>query len=174
MPMPRDPDKGHAALRRGRWTHSEADYFLTLCTEGKRSGLCTARAADDIFHEMRTMQADGSWRVRCATVMPDHIHLLITLGQRLLLGRTIQRLKAKTSAALRQALVRWERGFFDHQLRPDDDCLAIFLYIYLNPYRGGLIAKNEKWPCYYCCEDDWTWFSSYLDHEIQPPEWLNR
>ena len=120
------------------------------------------------------MQADGSWGVRCATVMPDHAHFLATLGQRLSLGRTLQRLKAKSSAGLRPYALQWERGYFDRRLRPDDDSLAVFLNIHLKPYRAGLIAAKEKWPHYFCCEEDWDWFSSYLEQNLPPPEWLMR
>ena len=120
------------------------------------------------------MVADGSWNVRCATVMSDHAHFLITLGERLTLGRTVQRLKAKTAARLREFGLKWERGFFDRQMRPEDDCLAVFLYIYLNPYRAGLIEAQETWPHYYCDPGDWSWFSSYLEADLPPPEWLIR
>jgi len=172
--MTRDPHKGHAALRRGRWTQSGADYFLTTCTEDKRRGLTVPPVADDILQEMHAMEADGCWQLRCAIVMPDRAHFLITLGQRLSLGRTVQRLKAKTAASLRLHVLRSERGLFDRQMRPEDDCLAVFLYIYLNPYRAGLITRKEQWPHYYCGPDDWNWFRSYLDQDISPPEWLIR
>ena len=172
--MTHDPTKGHAALRRGRWTQSEADYFLTVCTEDKLPGLYSSPVAGGILQEMHAIQADGSWVVRCATVMPSHVHLLITLGQRLSLGRTLQRLKAKTSAILRLHKLNWERGFFDRRLRRDDDSLAVFLYIYLNPYRAGLVDETGEWPHYFCGQDDWSWFSSYLDQDIPPPEWLIR
>ena len=170
--MTLDLQKGRAALRRGRWSLSGAEYFLTICTESKRSGLNAPTVADGIMQEVQALQVDGSWAVRCATVMPDHAHVFTTLGQRLSLGRTLQRLKGKTAASLRLHALRWERGFLDRQMRPEDDCLAIFLYIFINPYRGGLIAKDGKWPHYFCCKADWSWFSSCLDQELPQPEWL--
>ena len=172
--MTRDPEKGHAALRHGRWTNAGADYFLTICTEAKGAGLTEPLVAEGILQEMHAMEADDCWFVRCATIMPDHVHLLLTLGPRLALGRSIQRLKAKTAACLRLCELQWERGFFDRQMRPDDDSLAVFLYIYLNPYRGGLIARTEKWAHYYCGLKDWEWFESYLDQDLPPPEWIQR
>jgi REP element-mobilizing transposase RayT len=172
--MTREPGKGHAALLRGRWSQSGADYFITICTEGKRAGLTGSGIAEGIQQEMHVMVADGTWSVRSATIMPDHAHFLITLGARLSLGRAVQRLKAKASASLRVEALPWERGLYDHHMRPDDDALAIFLYLYLNPYRAGLIAKDAKWPHYYCCESDWQWLSPFLDQDIPPPEWLQR
>jgi len=118
------------------------------------------------------MTTDGTWLLRCAVVMPDHLHLLIELGARLPLAKAVQRLKAKTSAILRSAMLEWARGFFDRKLRPDDELLALFLYIYLNPYRAGLVNPVESWRPYYCCVDDWIWFKDQLDQERPIPVWL--
>ncbi|OHE80596.1 MAG: hypothetical protein A3G75_12725 [Verrucomicrobia bacterium RIFCSPLOWO2_12_FULL_64_8] len=105
-------------------------------------------------------------------IMPDHLHALITLGERLLLGQTIQRLKAKTSATLRTNGVAWQRDFFDHRLRGNEDVRPVFLYVYLNPYRKNLCSRSERWPWFHCCEDDWAWFKTNLDADLPPPEWL--
>jgi len=118
------------------------------------------------------MDAGATWRVRCATVMPDHIHLLMVLGARLSLGRALQRLKGVTASALRVGALVWERDFFDRHLRRDEDRLSLFLYIYLNPYRAGLLARTEHWPYYYCCDEDWRWFREQLDQDSPVPEWL--
>ncbi|MBA4137372.1 MAG: hypothetical protein C0518_08675 [Opitutus sp.] len=125
--MALDPKKGRAALRRGRVSVLGGEYFLTICTDQRRPGLTTATTAPAILAEMHRMTADGTWTVRCATVMPDHIHVLFVLGERLPLGKCIQRLKAKTSADLLDTACEWERDFFDHRLRPDDERLPIFL-----------------------------------------------
>jgi hypothetical protein len=118
------------------------------------------------------MMVDGTWTLSSAVVMPDHMHLLITLGERLPLTKAVQRLKSKTSAALRSTDIRWERGFFDRQLRPSDERLPIFLYIYLNPYRAGLLPGSGEWPHYYCREEEWVWFRDMLDADRPYPEWL--
>lgn len=118
------------------------------------------------------MESDGTWLVRCATVMPDHVHLLVVLGERLELSRAVQRLKAKTAGSLGDRAIRWERGYFDRRIRPSDDLFAVFSYIYLNPYRAGLISLAERWPHYFCSKEDWSWFRELLDVERPVPEWL--
>jgi len=170
--MALNPNKGHAALRRGRYSQPAAEYFLTICAEAGQTGLVVQPVADAIMNEARLMSADGTWNLLCAVIMPDHLHLLINLGERLSLGKAMQRLKAKTSATLRAQDIGWERGFFDRQIRPDDDRLAIFRYIYLNPYRAGLVAMSGKWLHYYCREEEWAWFRDMLDDERPYPEWL--
>src|SRR5476649_1897110 len=141
----RDPVKGHAALRRGRVSIPNAEYFLTVCTDARRTGLTTPDAATAILAEMRAMELDKTWQLRCAVVMSDHIHLLVILGERLTLGKSLARLKSKTKSALDAVHVSlgWERDFFDRHIRPEEDRLALFLYIFLNPYRAGLCARGD-------------------------------
>ncbi len=106
--------------------------------------------------------------------MPDHVHVLFVLGQRLSLGKAIARLKSKTSAALAAVApsLEWERNFYDHHVRPAEDRLPLFLYIFLNPYRAGLCSRTESWRWYYCREEDWAWFKDWLEAERPIPEWL--
>ncbi len=118
------------------------------------------------------MQADGTYALRCLTIMPDHVHLLITLGERLSLGKTLSRLKAKTSASLGAHNLTWERGFFDHRVRPDEDRASIFHYIYMNPYRANLCAHTELWPWFQCADVDRAWFEPRLDDDLPSPTWL--
>ncbi len=167
-----DPARGHAALRRGRISTPEAEYFVTLCTAQRHQGLDQRPLAECVIRELRAMEADGTWIVRCATVMPDHLHLIVLLGRRLSLGKAVQRLKAKTAETLRSAGLGWERDFFDHRLRVEDDCRSLFLYIYLNPYRKQLCARDLPWPWFVCGEDDWVWLRHDLERDLPPPEWL--
>jgi len=170
--MPRDPHKGHIALRRGRISAPSAEYFLTICTTGRRAGLTIPEVAEKLLAEARVMEADATWQIRCGVLMPDHLHLLVVLGDRLSLAKSISRLKAKASASLQTVGLNWERGFYDHQLRANEDYLGVFLYIFLNPYRGRLCARSDCWPWFYCRPEDWEWFKGYLDVDRPPPAWL--
>jgi putative transposase len=170
----RDPTKGHAALRRGRVSIPHAEYFVTICMDQHRVGLTTPNVAAVVLAEMRAMTDDATWQLRCAVVMPDHIHLLFVLGERLSLGKCVARLKSKTKPAL-MALDRTldcERDFFDRHIRPEDERLSLFLYVFLNPYRAGLCSRTDRWPWYFCREEDWAWFAPLLDQDRPVPEWL--
>ena len=93
----RDLTKGHAALRRGRVSIPHAEYFLTVCTDEKHPGLSSPAAAPAILAELRAMDADLTWQLRCAVVMPDHVHALIILGERLTLGQSVGRLNPSSA-----------------------------------------------------------------------------
>jgi putative transposase len=170
--MTLDPAKGHAALRRGRYSQVDAEHFLTICTADKRAGLTLPRAANAVLSEGRAMSADCTWVLHCAVVMPDHVHLLVTLGARLSLERSVQRMKARTAPTLRSSGLRREHGFFDRKLRAGDERLPVYHYIYLNPYRAGLVALSERWPYFYCRDEEWQWFQPLLENDLPYPEWL--
>ena len=142
----RDPTKGHAALRRGRVSIPNAEYFATVCSDQRSTGLASSAVASAILAEMRAMDSDKTWHLRCAVVMPDHVHVLFVLGERLPLGKSIARLKSKTKPPLatQASDLDWERDFYEHHVRPDEDHLALFLYIFLNPYRAGLCARGDR------------------------------
>jgi putative transposase len=170
--MPHDPAHGYAALRRGRHSESGATYFITFCTEERASGLTTALLAQSIVDETRAMEHDAVWATRCMTIMPDHVHLLVTLGATLSLGRAVARLKSLTTPCLVTADLRWQSGYFDHRLRDREEVLPYFLYTYLNPYRANLIAASDEWPWFVCSDEDRAWFGPLL-HENRPePAWL--
>ena len=170
--MPLHPTQGYQSLRRGRVSEAGFDYFITFCTADRSHGLSDSKIAEAMLAECRAMQADAVWTLRCGTVMPDHLHLLITLGNKVPLGKAVARLKSRTSALLRAAGLTWQSGYFDHRLRPHEDILPYFLYTYLNPYRAGLISHESEWPWLACKPEDREWFMPLLNHGLPEPEWL--
>lgn len=170
--MALDANKGYRALRRGRWSASNAEYFLTFCTAGRKRGLDSPAASSALSTEWGMTENDGCWTVRCAVIMPDHVHLLIVLGHKLPLGRCVARLKSRTTPTLRLTALEWQSGYFDRRLRREENLLPYFLYLYLNPYRAGLVDMNSRWPGFFCRFEDFAWFSPLLNAGLPEPAWL--
>ncbi|MDP2136362.1 MAG: transposase, partial [Candidatus Didemnitutus sp.] len=135
-------DTGPNALRRRRFSVPHADYFITLCVQPRRPILIPAVAVA-LLAEAQDLAADGTWNLRCLTVMPDHAHLFITLGERLPLSRAVARLKTKTQALVRRHEGDWQENFYDHRLRPGDSVESVIRYLQLNAYRSGLAQPEE-------------------------------
>lgn len=163
---------GYSALRRFRESKPSADYFLTINLARRGSGLEEPDRTIAVIRQWGKLEAEKHWVIRTATVMPDHLHLLVRLGKTISLEECIKLLKGRLSPYLRAGALRWQNGFYEHQLRPNDDILAVFLYIYLNPYRAGLISETEIWPGYRCQFEDWAWFGQLTKKSIPQPEWL--
>lgn len=81
--------------------------------------------------------------------MPDHIHLLSEATRVKSLITIIQELKGLWTK------IGWEHGFqgtvfqksfFDHFLRKDEDVRTVVHYILNNPVRAGLVKRWEEYP----------------------------
>ena len=164
-------DKGPNALRRGRSSQPGVSYFLTLCVVN-RAPVLIPDAARVILTEATRMMTEGIWELRCITVMPDHLHLFITLGKCRTLDQAVARLKVAAKSALRRHAATWQSNFYDHRLRANDSLEATIRYIWMNPYRKNLIPVTEEWLWFYCRPEDWAWFKGSTDLGHPHPEWL--
>ncbi|MDP3072835.1 MAG: transposase [Opitutaceae bacterium] len=170
--MALDPAKGYRALRAGRYSEPGREYFVTFCTGKRRHGLTNDALGQERIRHWTEAQDDAVWAVRCATLMPDHVHLFVSLGQKLALGQAIARIKALSAAKLRDHELRWQPGYFEHHVRPEEKRLPYFLYTYLNPYRAKLITPECAWPWFVCGDDDREWFLPFLNQGLPEPAWL--
>jgi REP-associated tyrosine transposase len=81
--------------------------------------------------------------------MPDHLHALFegrssdsNVAAMLSLFRQRTGYRYRESAGNRL----WQEGYFDRELRQDDDSLAIARYIIGNPVRGGRCRSVNDYP----------------------------
>ena len=168
MPHPR----GYSALRRGRYSAPGYVYFLTICTADRVRALTDPNVGAAVQKEILRMSSDGVWQAWAFTLMPDHVHLLAELGKSLSLSQAIARLKAKTKTALQARDASWQENYFDHRMAASEPVLPVLLYVYLNPYRRGLVKASERWPWFYCHEREWRWFKDHLAESLPEPAWL--
>jgi len=166
------PNRGYEALRRNRLSMPEATYFVTLCTHNRSPGLTSASVASALRAEILDIERAGYWTIRGAVIMPDHLHLLLTLRVRLPLGRTIARLKSKSKPALFVAGLQWQGNYYEHRLRAEDSVETVLLYIFLNPFRTGLVSLSEIYAWFWLGAEEMAWFTPRTDDGKPFPEWL--
>ena len=173
MPAKTERHHGYGALRKGRWSQHDRDYFLTICLLRPSQGLTATPVAAAISAELTRLESEGLWQLRTSVIMPDQLHLLVTLKDAASLSNCVRLFKGRLAPTLRAGNLRWQPSFYDHCIRSEDDLLPVFLYVFLNPYRAGLAdANTEKWPYYFCAPDDWEWFGLLTREQMPFPEWL--
>jgi REP element-mobilizing transposase RayT len=98
------------------------------------------RVAEIVLDEMRQLPIRFPGVVLCDHIlMADHIHLILQLdGRTPPLPRVIQAFKSITTIRTSRECVPsgkrlWQRGYYDHVIRDDDELLAIRRYIQENP-----------------------------------------
>jgi putative transposase len=170
--MKQESRRGYGALRVGRWSQNGADYFLTGCLQRPATGLATASLAEQVRDKLHALETAGHWRLRTYVLMPDHFHLLVTLGAASELSDTVRLFKGPLAPVLRTHHLKWQPSFYDHRLRAAEEVLPTFLYVFLNPYEARLVTAGEKWPWYYCAAEDWEWFEAMTSESLPFPEWL--
>jgi len=113
------PVRKTARLRFGRLSAPGAYYFVTFCTKGRIHALTEQQTATALADVLRSMNETRDMALFAATLMPDHVHLLFALGERLQVGQVIGKIKA-LSRKHTNADWRWQDESFEHQLRHND------------------------------------------------------
>ncbi len=79
--------------------------------------------------------------------MPDHLHALISFHPSPKPIQTIiKKWKEWTS---KEIGIRWQRDFFEHRLRRDENRREKADYILANPVRKNLVTDPKDWPFVY-------------------------
>ncbi|MDP2990921.1 MAG: transposase [Kiritimatiellota bacterium] len=134
------------------------------------TGLTTPMASRAVREAFDRLSLDGNWHLQAATIMPDHVHALFVLCKILSLDRLVAKLKTLSKIDT----LRWQPNYFEHRLRPDELAGSYARYIFLNPYRAGLLLRRAIWPHWIIGADSGNWdFIAGLEDGIFPlPEWL--
>jgi len=132
-------------------------YFITICTEDKvhRFGSVIdgimylnndGKIVEQILSKVYSYYINVE--IPISIVMPNHVHMIIMLNENCLLppddpanarpniGDIVGRFKSYTSKAL--MVTYWQRSFYDHIIRNQDEYNTIGEYIQSNPKLWGL------------------------------------
>ena len=159
-------------LHRHRVSLPGCRYFLTFCALRPVDVLTHPALGQRLLAQIRELFTGQDATFLCATLMPDHAHVLFRLGDRLTLGQLAGKFKAKTAAALEQHGAIWQRDFYDRRLHSEDMSGDFARYIFLNPYRRELISRRTVWSWWQRGAEVYDFESMLEDGLFPPAEWL--
>ncbi len=144
-------------LRKGRFTESWRAYFVTtVLAEREKRYFADFLCARLVVAEMRAMHECGAVHSLAWVIMPDHVHWLFQLGETMSLSNVMKAFKARSAHAVNEYLCRkgalWQKAFYDHAVRDEEDLRQIARYIVANPLRAGLVENIGDYPLW-----DTTW-----------------
>ena len=133
-------------------------YFFTV-TLADRSTDLLVRNIDVLRHTYRDAHAKWPFETVAICVLPDHLHAIWSLPA----GdadypRRWSAIKGGFSRRLPPASYRsqskiersekgiWQRRYWEHAIRDDDDLLRHIDYIHYNPVAHGLFSRVRDWP----------------------------
>lgn len=139
------------ALLKGRYSEQGRAYFVTVeLVEREQRYFADWHCGRCAVAEMRALHDDAIVNSLAWVVMPDHMHWLLQLGEKMDLSAAIKRFKARSARRVNAYLKRngrlWQKGFHDHAIRDQEDIQGIARYIVANPLRAGLVKYIGDYP----------------------------
>ncbi len=145
------------ALERIKQTKPGGDYAERLDAYLDRgsgaSFLKDPRVAKLVVDALRHF--DGArYHLHAWCVMPNHVHVIFSVlparTPALRLSSIIQSWKSFTAKEANRLLARtgsfWQREYYDHLVRDDEDFVRCVEYTINNPVKAGLCERWEDWP----------------------------
>lgn len=124
-------------------------YFVTICVRNRVAVFTSPAAVAPVLSQLRHTADTTGFAIVAYCFMPDHLHLLVEGAteharflqfMRVFKQRSSFRWKQRTGGEL------WQRGYFEHVLRDDEDLVATARYVLANPVRAGLAASPTEYP----------------------------
>jgi putative transposase len=125
-------------------------FFVTTKTSMGQALLQSERNATLFVDVLRSYAAAKKFQVHDFVVMPNHVHLLITVGEDMAVEKAVQLMKGGFSYRLKKeygyAGEVWQRGFSDVRIEDRESFLRHRDYIAQNPVKEGLANSPEEFP----------------------------
>ena len=142
------------ALLRGRQSLHHQVYCITTVIRDRLPLFTDFTTARLLVRELRRLHEAGDVVSLAWVIMPEHLHWLIQTSNSWLLSRVVKTLKARSALTINRHLQQcgslWQRAYYDHAAREDEDICQLARYIVANPLRAGLvrdIGDYLHWDC---------------------------
>ena len=151
------PERKSIRLPAALYASPGQHFSITIGTHQRQPFFRERRVAECVFRLARDGALQKEAELNALCLMPDHLHLLIAPMQVSLI-KLLDRWKSYTTTVARKDLgipKLWQRSFYDHALRADEERAVVARYILENPVRAGLVKYRREYPyswCRWACE----------------------
>ncbi|MFZ6679412.1 REP-associated tyrosine transposase [Undibacterium sp. Tian12W] len=135
-----------------------ATYFFTVNLQDRQSQLLTDHI-DALRNAFRTVQIRYPFEIIAMVVMPEHLHSIWQLPEgdvdfslRWSLIKTAfskalpKQENISSSREKKRERGIWQRRFWEHMIRDDDDLEKHVDYLHYNPVKHGYVDNASDWP----------------------------
>jgi putative transposase len=151
-----------------------ATYFFTVALQDRTATTLTDNI-DLLRFAFRKARERSPFQIDAIVVLPDHWHAVFTLpdGGADYSGR-LRLIKAAFTYALRKrgaelrardgaGFVLWQRRFWEHTIRDEEDLGRHIDYIHYNQVKHGYVSAPTDWP--------YSSLSRFVRRGVLPAEW---
>jgi len=152
----RNADRSHVMA-------SDRTFFVTSSTWEKRGLLQSTRAAELFIDVICQYRKQRKYLLHEFVIMPDHFHVLITVGAEMTVERAVQFIKGgfafRAGRELGFRAPAWQKGFSEIRVNDRAAFLKIGEYIRANPEKRFLVTAGADYP----------YSSEHAGFELDPP-----
>lgn len=123
-------------------------FSITICTADRQDFFAEPHLARRVIYSLESDFIRDQLDLFAYCLMPDHLHLLVAPRDGNIID-VIGSWKKFTGNLMRKYGLEgpfWQRGFYDHALRREEDLVTTAEYIVMNPVRSGLVDSWDKYP----------------------------
>ncbi len=139
-------------------------FFVSSSTSGRRRLLQSDRMAGLLIDVLYHYRSEGRFRLHEFVIMPDHIHVLLSVGPEISIERAVQLIKGGSSYRASHSFSLppqlWQRGFSEVRILNATDFDTHVRYIRENPVRTRLVSKAEEY----------RYSSAFPGYELDPSQ----
>lgn len=153
---------------------------MTVVCEGRKKYLESNEAKELLQKVMSEVSLEKGFSIVGYVLMDDHFHWMIdlsgnpagtlTYNERAWdISGIMQSVKLrfthrfKKSGMIKTSCVVWQRRFWDHIIRDQDDFNHHLDYIHYNPMKHGMVRFSKEYP--------WSSFGRYFENKFYPADW---
>lgn len=150
-----------AAMSRYRRANFGSTFFFTVVAFQRRPILCDPPIVAALRAAIQNVRQRRPFVIEAWVQLPDHLHCIWTLPQGdSNFSRRWSEIKRSVSHSCRhaydetmlspamnrqRAAAIWQRRFWEHRIRSDEDFRLHLDYIHINPVRHGLVGHAALW-----------------------------
>ena len=123
-------------------------YFVTIVAKDRKPVFNNQPFAQEVLKILLDLREKLNFNLYAYCLMPDHFHALIGCGDS---GKSLSEICGSFKSLSNRAFWEygqgklWQRQFYDHIIRNEEDFFETIRYIKQNPVRKGLVEKWEDW-----------------------------
>ena len=151
-------------------------YFFTVNLLQRYNNNLLVKNINHFRQVLRSVKNRHPFKIHAWVVLPDHMHCVIELPEGDIDYATRWRLiKMEFSKAIpnteRRSEVRmrrgergiWQRRYWEHAIRDENDYRAHVDYVHINPLKHGLVKAVKDWP--------YSTFHRMVEKGFYPYDW---
>lgn len=164
-----------------RATTAGSSYFFTVVSYQRQPILCDDSIRDALRKAIEAVRASRPFTIEAWVLLPDHLHCIWTLPDgdadfstrwmkikravSLACGDEYRRDDLMSASKLkhRESTI-WQRRFWEHKIRDEEDFARHAEYIHFNPVKHGHVQRAMDWP--------YSTFHRYVREGLYVQDWV--